>query len=161
MTVDIFVQWIYTQKLMSIGAYPYPNFQISRIKAAIPGDRFQSLDFTKAVRYELISVLVESPLKASGEYAFENLPAEDLLLNLLLDTAASHWKLYEDREQLEDMEERLPKAFLFRFMQRTIYQMHAGDDLEDWDFSHLDECDYHGHEDRKDGLQCQRQARKL
>ena len=164
MTVDIFIQWIYTQKLMSIGAYACPHFQISRIKAAILGDRFQSPDFTKAVRYELISVLVESPLGASGEaaiYAFENLPAEDLLPNLLVDTAASHWKLYKDREELEDMEKRLPKAFLFRFMQRIIYQMHAGDDLEDWDFSHLDECDYHGHEDRKDELQCQRQARKL
>ena len=104
MTVDIFVQWIYTQKLMSIGAYACPHFQISRIKAAILGDRFQSPDFTKAVRYELISVLVESPLGASGEaaiYAFENLPAEDLLLNLLVDAAASHRKLYEDREELE------------------------------------------------------------
>ena len=59
------------------------------------------------------------------------------------------------------MAERLPKAFFFLFMQRINYQMRAGDDLEDWDFAHLDECDYHGHEDRKDGLQCQRQARKL
>jgi hypothetical protein len=119
MTVDIFVQWIYTQKLMNIGAYACPHFQISHIKAAILGDRFQSSEYTKVVRYELVSVFVKSPLESSGEaaiYAFKNLPADDPLLDLLVDTATKHWKLYEDREELEDMEERLLKAFLFRFM---------------------------------------------
>jgi hypothetical protein len=157
--VGLFVQWIYTQKLAGNAILSDIPYQLSCINAVIFGDRFLAPEFSKAVRYDIVRAFIYNdwPHAEVVIHAYENLPADDPLLNLLADVAAWFHSVMDSIEDLKAMQKRFPKAFLFRFMLRVLEQHEGGIyDEEGEEVTSLPECDYHGHKTKKDRLECPR-----
>jgi hypothetical protein len=158
LAVGIFVHWIYTKQLIGLATFKPVHFQITRIKAAIFGDRFLAPGFSKAVRYELVRVLLreQNVCCEAVIYAYENLPSDDYLLqdDLFVDVLAQDFAF--NHRVRDDTKKRLPKEFLFKFMERVLDMMQAGDDFRCDDRIYgLSQCDYHGHYCDEDFEECE------
>ena len=156
--VGIFVDWIYTQKLLlspgredATPGEEQSNYQIAMLKASIFSDRFLSPDFSTAVRHGFIHALNQSQKLYCRTviYAYANLPPEDPLLRLLEDVY-SHGCGFCHRDKDNDKLDDLPKTFLVNVMKAlTEEQMH-------WvaDSRTLNEYDYHNHTSAEEKAKC-------
>lgn len=92
--VDIFVDWIYSQKVPSLGketlcstVLERADGQVMRLKATILGNRLFAPAFVEACRRNLIECIMEwrGCYYATIIYAFANLATDDLLLKMMVD----------------------------------------------------------------------------
>ncbi|KAF2127077.1 hypothetical protein P153DRAFT_432919 [Dothidotthia symphoricarpi CBS 119687] len=167
-TFDIFVDWLYSQKLpatnrdWAFGVDESDNTivaharQLARIKAYTFGDRFLCLEFAKAVRNSLVDHLVtQSPYYDVVIHAFTNLPPENPILRLLVDCHCHVFEEYMDLDESEQLQKRdqLPHAFLIRVMLKYS-RILAGA------YEELDRCDYHEHGSEEEKQECKKSRRE-
>ncbi|KAF2256677.1 hypothetical protein BU26DRAFT_412709, partial [Trematosphaeria pertusa] len=154
---NLFVDWIYTQKLLE---YPTDwlvaadcscepekvvmHTNLLKIKLYVFADRFLAPCLRKLLNRAIVSNVRDgscSPSIWTIIYAFENLQATDPVLNYLVDArCTSDGTLYDSTEEKE-MYGELPHEFLVRYMERSTEMRVRGIKLKD-----LHICDYHGHE---------------
>ena len=95
--------------------------ELTQVKAYVFGDRFQCLEFRKAVYETFLRSNVEHkspPYFQTITYALNNLPAKDLLLKVLIDTHCAFYKpKYEDEVEIQHRDD-IPREFLTRTMLR-------------------------------------------
>ena len=92
-----------------------------------------------------------APLYEAVIYAFENLPSDSIVLQLLIDAHCRYFYQNADTEENGELERRqqLPKSFLIGVMLKfTAADSNAGVEL-------LHGCDYHGHESEQERQACQ------
>ncbi|KAF9693882.1 hypothetical protein EKO04_008148 [Ascochyta lentis] len=145
-TFDIFVDWLYTQKLpdnaidwipvdeqLACDTEPYEEDvfmageashrakQLQQAKAYVLGNRLSSPQFKQAVYKIYLDELGGSdtlPCYHAVTYAFANLPADDLLLQLMVDSHCHNFcKGFDGSADAEDRKQ-LPREFLVRVMLR-------------------------------------------
>jgi hypothetical protein len=163
--VDIFVNWMYTEKLPQSGeqwlnadaeedenvkAGPGDD-QLALVKAYVFGDRILSPVFHRAVRNVLIHTLTDDLAYYKAViYAFANLSTEDPVLNLMVDKHCAVFS--EELDEYDGEKQRrcqLPSEFLIRVMLRYSRVKNAG-----WK-DELKPCDYHGHASEEERKKCQ------
>lgn len=149
-TFDIFVIWLYTQRLPGIisrweeasrfrgdgnnededgGEYETnntPESHLEIIKALVLGDRILAAKFRQAVNNYFVDRVIESPpYYESVIYAFERLRSDSPILPLLADTHCEHWTREEDKDKERELRSLLPVDFLIRVMGRYSDMKHS------------------------------------
>ncbi|KAH7345949.1 hypothetical protein BKA66DRAFT_576754 [Pyrenochaeta sp. MPI-SDFR-AT-0127] len=151
-TFDIFVNWMYTQRLPEdddewsngLGRGPRMIGEpiLMRVKAMVLGDRILAPVFEREVRHGLIRELVDERGLCYEPiiYAFANLPSEHPILDLMVDVHCCDFVESGDTKTNGELERRhrLPHEFLLRTMFR--YARLMKDDSRE---TQLYACDYH------------------
>ncbi|KAL1597396.1 hypothetical protein SLS59_007426 [Nothophoma quercina] len=127
-TFNVFVDWLYTQKLPEtlLGwlseAEEKIDFdkryahQVALLRACAFGDRFLAPAFSRACQDHVVKWFTKAahaPLYEAVIYAFENLPSDSIVLQLLIDAHCRYFYQNADTEENGELERRqqLPKAF--------------------------------------------------
>jgi hypothetical protein len=151
--VEMFVDWLYTNKLLGLNSYRdkqqsskrySASGELAMMAACAFAHRILASGFQKVVEREIVANFTNGPCSPSYNsisYAFKHLPPESPILKLLVD---SHCRAYDETDEacnkIEPREwSRLPQDFLVGVMLR--YSRIVKDPL----LVHLDACDYHDH----------------
>jgi hypothetical protein len=143
--VDVFVHWLYTQNLPK-GADEWIRVLgleestkdddlwwqeafLVCLKAYVFGDRFLLPTFRQAVNNFFVRVLTDTcflkPYRwLAISYAFANVPADRLILQLLVDECCNEWHEGIDTEEDFVAQRKLPAQFLLRVMRRSNEMRH-------------------------------------
>lgn len=127
------------------------ELQILRIKACIFADRFLAPQFARAMRHCMIFRIIhcESVKWPTVIYVFENLPEDDRLLQLLVDTQCF------EADIEADFEKDLPRSFMLRAMRTYEKWRDLGGEIP-----RPKDCDYHGHTSEEEERVCNAQVQK-
>jgi hypothetical protein len=127
------------------------DLEILRIKACVFADRFLASEFARAMRHRLIFRIIhcESVRWPMMVYAFENLPEDDQILQLLVD------KQCRQAEIVMEFENDRSRDFILRAM-RTYAK---------WETRYEEvpqpkDCDYHDHATEEERTECEVQVEK-
>ncbi|KAJ4361299.1 hypothetical protein N0V95_002001 [Ascochyta clinopodiicola] len=165
---DIFIDWLYTQELPqkaiewvsdeqhpacytelytedthTAGEYFRWEKQLQQTKAYVFGGRFQSPAFQKAVYKTILDELDDLPFYEAVTWAFANLPAEDPLLQLMVDANCHSFSKESDSPQEVEDRKQLPHEFLVRVMLRygDLVSKHDREPLDAANYQLRDEKD--------------------
>lgn len=170
-TFDIFVHWLYTQNMPSVGevirileSYPRDqgeeeNTQLLAItKSIVLGDRFLSPAFQRAASNAVVDYVLDyikfqdMNLLSAAKYAFENLP-EDSAINRFFLEAHCQYLGFETEERLVDeiMKKEMPQMFLLKLIARfsTKEYSETGGWGRKWH-----RCEYYEYADDQDQIRC-------
>lgn len=163
--VEIFVDWVYTQKVPSKAsswskdlpfraALRYKAVEMALLKARVFADRFLASEFGHVVEYTYIQWMIDSGSRwyEAVAYAYQNLPAESLVLTAMINTHVHHFRSWTDNEDNEDIHHRdkLPQSFLVGVMLRYAWLIENKAARKK-----LVPCDYHIHDSLGDKDKCQ------
>ncbi|CAE7193345.1 hypothetical protein HRS9139_08941 [Pyrenophora teres f. teres] len=159
---EVFIDWLYTQRLPKeidssadeTGCQPAGDSLLLQVKALIFGDRIVSPNFHQAVRDATINGLIgrgAPPYYFSIGYAFDNLPDDHPILDLIVEVQCREFSESMDTEDNGEIKGRaaLPNDFLIRVMIRYSSFKENG-----WPESVINPCDYHGHVSEEDREKC-------
>jgi hypothetical protein len=172
-TVEIFLAWVYTRHYpqhkqvcdanhLSYGDYLSYDVQMFRVKVCGFGDRFQATEFLHLSESALVDLFIlhdQPPYYDVTIYAFNHLPANSPVLQILIDTHCAHWNSKSDTECNGELQLRsvLPSSFWIGVSLRFMRLRH--DDIKE-----LNRCNYHRHEadeERGDGCKMLRIDKSL
>lgn len=121
------------------------NVQILRIKACVFADRFLASEFARAMRHRLIFRIIhcESVQWPMVVYAFENLPEDDQILQLLVDMQC------HEADIETEFENDLRRSYMLRAM-RTYAKWQKFDEP----VPQPKDCDYHEHATEEERREC-------
>jgi hypothetical protein len=134
--VEVFVDWLYTltlpkwndvrapvesNKVSKAHSYIPMAQEMAWTKAYIFGDRFQSMEFKKAVHWRLLNNFIgteHTPFPPVVVHAFANLPDNDILLKLLVDAFCLSFKPNSDTTVESEHFKYIPHDFFSRVINR-------------------------------------------
>jgi len=167
---DVFVDWLYTQKLPEkredwlplktneeLPSY-LPSVDVLRLKVYVIADRLGARDLLHAINNKFVDDEIESaPYYNSIIYAFDNIPSGRRILNLLVDSHCANSEEADDAEFQggQELHSQLPHDFLLQVMHR--YRQKCED--REWD-EDLVACDYHEHASGEERKECKKKAEK-
>ena len=164
--VNIFVDWLYTGKCPetnggweaaneALNARAGVKIELAALQAYAFGDRMMAREFQTAPRMFLVQRFADGQDVAFYDtviFAFANLPADDILLKVLVDAHCQEYNVDDDGLHKGEMELRsqLPHEFLLRVMLRySALRQSSSDDG-------LNPCDYHEHKSEKERKACKK-----
>ena len=166
--VDIFVDWLYSQKLPAYRTDWLEKFKcdkanapwtqwwtcyfILRIKVCVFGDRFMVREFQRVAQNDFIDHTIKSRIHFRYPvviYAFENLPSDNPILQFMVDNHCRWFRSDLDTEGNERLQRRdeLPPSFLMRVMMRYSDIVNGTDNK-------TVACDYHEHKTDEEREAC-------
>lgn len=167
--LDVFVDWLYTQRLPQLGGWTSaikgmgtgkwevsPRIHaiaLAMVKVLVFGDRFSSPKFYRHVNTYLVDWLCAlkcPPPYPTVIYAFEHLPSEKSILQLLAELQYLHWRPYMDTDEAQKLYDRLPQEFLLRVMKKLGSSFEAD----------VNVCKYHEHADGIERARCKGNKRE-
>ncbi|KAF2117818.1 hypothetical protein BDV96DRAFT_403516 [Lophiotrema nucula] len=135
-TFDIFVNWVYTQKVLArsgqwrsatVGFKPDPSSNDAPMyHAYVLADMLLAPNFKSAILDQLFAFLRNSSPKVEDvAYCFKHLPSDDPLLRLLVDSACKFGHVMGFFQLNEKDMEILPRAFFYRANKKLVGQMNG------------------------------------
>ncbi|KAH6639639.1 hypothetical protein C7974DRAFT_410597 [Boeremia exigua] len=162
-TFDIFVEWLYTQKVpkkysewlkdtLTPDIWQRKAVQMAIVKACHFGDRFLVSEFGRIVERTFICYIVTSEDDLYYEviaYAYEHLSTKSLILKAMIDTHCATFTTDMDEKVPGEVDHReiLPREFLLGVMLRYA---EITQDQDKW--IQLS-CDYHDHSSLEEVLE--------
>lgn len=159
---DIFIDWIYTQKLPATGdewkavakesaksVYGFESRHMAQIKTYVLADRFMAAVFRKVVGNNIVNAnSLMPPWYEVVIYAYSNLRSEDMMLRFLVDTHCAYCG--DDPPGEVKLYPEPPHEFLVSVMIR--YRERKTGTCS----THVDRCSYHEHSSEEEKAECQK-----
>ncbi|CAN9306628.1 unnamed protein product [Alternaria sp. RS040] len=126
----IFVRWLYTQQIPVLQDYDKDDkedrylglekFGFMLLKACVFADRFLFVDFERIIHNLLVDLILdcECAMYKHIIFAYENLPKDSPILELMVETQCLYWSTRLDNEVEAQSRLNLPKEFLVQVMLR-------------------------------------------
>lgn len=140
--VNLFVDWLYSQNVCLLRELDGDSKDISMINAIVLGDRLLAPAFTDAMQRSVVFGFVyrvKAPSFAVITCAYNNLPADNPILKLLVDAHVLFYKESASEATTEacDIANALPYRFLLGIMHKYAQRKQSGKR------DRLRESDYH------------------
>ena len=167
---NLFIHWLYTQTLPTDAT---PILRIAEeivpesvwtliLKSSVFGDRFLAPVFRRLAHNNFVDLHLTNTVGARSGVAysriiwgFENLPADSLLLAMMVDLQCTVWKVADDSKSEQDLMLKLPHEFLLKVMatQSEFKQQSVT-------AAKLRACSYHLHETDEEKQACLLRSRR-